>query len=234
MKDWFGGDSPLSPAQRWAFLIGLMVGAAAGWLVATFPGWVEAWDTAHWWEIATAFGTVGAVIAAVAVSLTETVLRIRERRRREAVVWGQIADEVVTLRQYLISIKYELEKLIRQSGTSRAQPPKREQWDRWNCLLKEPKVSEGQFLHLPLQRAIVLARIPAHLKNVKFWLSSLHDWPEEGDRDPADRYFVALQAIYTVGSLVEDAMDELPRRRVFSGEPDEKLRAKAHGEAFNF
>lgn len=52
--------------DRWVMLLAGLVG---GWLFATFPGWVKAWGKEHWWNIATAFGTVGAAIGAVAIAV---------------------------------------------------------------------------------------------------------------------------------------------------------------------
>ncbi|MDS1142012.1 hypothetical protein RE432_16340 [Pusillimonas sp. SM2304] len=50
-------------------LVLLAVGLVGGWLIATFPGWVDAWGKEHWWNIATAFGTVGAAVGAVLIAL---------------------------------------------------------------------------------------------------------------------------------------------------------------------
>ncbi|MFD4120324.1 hypothetical protein ACFWQD_03370 [Alcaligenes faecalis] len=100
MRDWFGLNDPLSPGQLASLFVGLGAGGATGWLVATFPGWVGAWDTAYWWDIAAAIGTVGAVIVALGLAGLDYFRRRQGRKIRASL--------------YAISIASKLQKYIDQ------------------------------------------------------------------------------------------------------------------------
>lgn len=67
--------------DKWVMLL---IGLVGGWLIATFPGWVDAWRTADWWDIAAALGTISATVAAVVIA-SQTEFRRRNERRHQAV-----------------------------------------------------------------------------------------------------------------------------------------------------
>ncbi|HCP78118.1 MAG: hypothetical protein CML16_08085 [Pusillimonas sp.] len=67
--------------DKWVMLL---IGLVSGWLIATFPGWVDAWEVAFWWDIAAALGTISATVAAVVIA-SQTEIRRRKERLHQAV-----------------------------------------------------------------------------------------------------------------------------------------------------
>ncbi|MGB3835912.1 hypothetical protein [Castellaniella sp.] len=66
--------------DKWVMLA---IGLAGGWVISTAPGWMHASSYEHWWSIATAVGTVGAVIAAVVIA-SQTEMRLLKEKRQQA------------------------------------------------------------------------------------------------------------------------------------------------------
>lgn len=56
--------------QRAELIIGIGIGCFVGWLLALHPVWLSASSRKHWWDIATAIGTIGATLAAVSVGIS--------------------------------------------------------------------------------------------------------------------------------------------------------------------
>jgi len=72
--------------DKWVMLV---IGLVGGWVISTAPGWMQASSHEHWWDIATAVGTVGSAFAAVVGFLFEQH-RGRQERRRQA--WFALKD----------------------------------------------------------------------------------------------------------------------------------------------
>lgn len=92
--------------ERQELLIGLAFGAAIGWVISTAPGWAQASSYKDWWDIATAFGTVGAVIAAVFFALRDGL-----RMRREQVIRARLAATAVETK--LLKATFVLDAFIK-------------------------------------------------------------------------------------------------------------------------
>ena len=77
-----------SVTRRQELLCAVVLGAFGGWLISTAPEWMRASSYEHWWGIATAIGTVGAVLVALALALKESRDRRVERARLGAIIEG--------------------------------------------------------------------------------------------------------------------------------------------------
>lgn len=74
----YGGDQ-VEKIDKWMMLA---IGLVGGWVISTAPGWMHASSYEDWWDIATAFGTVGAAAAAVGIASRSEWRAERERIRR--------------------------------------------------------------------------------------------------------------------------------------------------------
>jgi hypothetical protein len=88
--------------ERQDLLIGLVFGAAIGWIVSTAPGWAQASNHEDWWEIGTAVGTVGA--AAVALGLG---LRDGFRRRRDGLTKAKVIGTTLEAKLVLAHLTFK-------------------------------------------------------------------------------------------------------------------------------
>lgn len=80
---------------RRGLVCGLVAGVVAGWIWTTIGGWVVATEAKHWWDIATAFGTVGAAVAAVCVPIWQNWIRRREKEQAEVLEeWAVVQDAI--------------------------------------------------------------------------------------------------------------------------------------------
>lgn len=59
-------------------LFATAIGAIGGWVISTAPAWMHASSHKHWWDIATALGTMGAALGAVVVALMNRAHQVRD------------------------------------------------------------------------------------------------------------------------------------------------------------
>lgn len=79
------GDIDLNYGREWraGLICGLVSGAVGGWIFTTIGGWVISAEQKDWWDIASALGTLLAVVAAVSVPMVQTAYTNRRELRRE-------------------------------------------------------------------------------------------------------------------------------------------------------
>lgn len=86
-------------------IVYMLIGFILGWIVAANTGWMYPGSNAHWWEIATAIGTVGAVVVALIAASAESIRRYKSEH-------AQAKLTAVSLKISLLAAA----KLVRESA----------------------------------------------------------------------------------------------------------------------
>lgn len=223
---------PAEVGRTQGLAVGVAVGAVAAWLFMTWAGWREAWRLENWWGIATAIGTVSAVIVALALSLHEKRARVQAGKVRARMAEARLVPELESFRGALQSARFGLTQLAKVDegrlfprfaavGVQRLS---------LNLGLPVSSAVMEDFIDeeggKALQIASMLGQIPG-LKQSLDHISSFGEVSRNGDDITA---FLALERVCILGRLVEKIL-KLPREStVFGGCPSEKLRIKVFGE----
>lgn len=91
----------------------LLFGLVTGWVISTAPGWMRASSYEHWWGIATAIGTVGTVIVAIALATKGELKEKRKEAADGALAVFSEKDRIIRIRRTILECAYDL----RDGGT---------------------------------------------------------------------------------------------------------------------
>jgi hypothetical protein len=88
--------------KRRDLVLGLLMGGSVGWAISAAPVWARATTDEHWWEVASAIGTVAAAAVAGWLGLREGWIRQASLTRKAAYARTALWPE---FREYLAAIE---------------------------------------------------------------------------------------------------------------------------------
>ncbi|WP_348995672.1 hypothetical protein ABFG95_06940 [Achromobacter sp. HNDS-1] len=141
---------------------GLICGAVAGWIFATIGGWVVATNAKNWWDVATAIGTVGAVITALFFAVKDRSRQHLLDQAEAVVLRAQITPELRLFSKETANVYFVLKNFLRRAhGRDCLTPREKAQFGHWIVLAQLPVCSrlEGRFYRLPATESYALADI---------------------------------------------------------------------------
>lgn len=204
------GDMDMKYGKEWrvGVIVGVIAGCFAGWIWTTIGGWMVGAKEKNWWDIATAIGTVGAVIVALGhgafVHFRDARVKRREGRLMAAMLSVSLPPVIRQLKAALA--EFEAAKDGPPDG------PRSQQ----GCVERGAAVLENLRLDVPVGELAVLAwssertaeeiaKAVGNIRQINARLVNAADFTEGADYVPPERYYYLASHCHAAATLLDRA-----------------------------
>jgi len=189
-------------------IAGLVAGCIAGWIWTTIGGWMVGAKEKNWWDIATAIGTVGAVVAALGHGAFVHFRDARVKRREGELMAAMLS---VSLPPVIRQLKTAVAHFQKAKDGPHSGP-----WSQQGSVESGIRALENLRLEVPIGELAVLAwsseraaeeiaKAIGSIRQINARLTTAAEVVEGADYVPPERYYHIASHCYSAAKFLDRA-----------------------------